>query len=153
MAVPYASRTLSSNSVAAPLITSSTSSSSSSNNIYQLTDYLDWKKFLGHFNERKEFVGYPLIMVMYEAGHCGYCTKMMPQVKELAATYRGKIVVGLVDIDTINAEVDDVAGTPQFFIYLLGEPKDAVKGYAPDDLNDMMKRWGDWAVTVGIARP
>lgn len=124
-------------------------------NIYMLRNADDWKRFKGYINEKQQFVGFPLAMIMYEAAHCHFCKEALPVVNELAGVYQGVIAVGVVDTDTMlpagtpvaPGEAKDktffagVTGTPQFWMYRLGEPVDHIDGKDNDRLKQMFAYW------------
>jgi len=126
-------------------------------NIYRLRDAGEWKRFIGSINEQQQFVGFPLAMVMYEAEHCHFCKESLPLVNELAGTYKGIIAVGAVDIDTMipagtplmageasgKTFFSGINGTPQFWMYWLGQPVDHIDGKDDRRLRLMFSYWAE----------
>jgi thioredoxin 1 len=81
------------------------------------------------------------VLVDFWADWCGPCKMMDPIIKELAAEYEGRVIVGKVNIDDYP-EIPKrygIEGIPTFLVFKNGELKRRVTGIAPKQyLSDLL---------------
>jgi len=71
-----------------------------------------------------------LVLVEFYTTWCRYCTMMEPILKELAKAYRGKVVIGKLDIekDPANARQYEITLFPSFILFKKGKLVEKMRG-------------------------
>jgi thioredoxin 1 len=81
------------------------------------------------------------VLVDFWAEWCGYCKQMDPVIKDLAATYEGKAVVGKLnteDYPEISRKYG-IKGLPTYLVFKNGELKHYIEGAKPRQyINDVL---------------
>jgi thioredoxin 1 len=77
-----------------------------------------------------------LVMVDFWATWCGPCRMVAPTVKQIAEEYKGKIVVGKVDVDQCGATANmyRIQSIPTLLFFKNGKVVDQVIGVAPKEM-------------------
>ena len=77
-----------------------------------------------------------LVMVDFWATWCGPCRMVAPTVKQIAEEYKGKIVVGKVDVDQCGATASmySIQSIPTIMFFKNGKAVDQVIGIAPKEM-------------------
>lgn len=72
-----------------------------------------------------------VVLVDFWATWCGPCKMLAPTIEELATEYKGRAVVGKVDVDENPdlAERFGIMSIPSVFVFVNGEVKEKLIGY------------------------
>ena len=72
-----------------------------------------------------------VVLVDFWASWCGPCKMLAPTIEELATEYKGRAVVGKVDVDENPdlAERFGIMSIPSVFVFVDGEVKEKLIGY------------------------
>ena len=76
---------------------------------------------------------YPVVVVDFWADWCGPCTMMEPILKELAQTYKGKVVFGKMNVDQNPATPTKygIMAIPTLLVFQNGQLVDQLQGAMP----------------------
>ena len=74
------------------------------------------------------------VLIDFWAEWCGPCKQLMPTIDKIAADYKGKIIVGKVNVDNERdiAAQYNVRGIPNLLIFNTGEPQEQLVGNVPE---------------------
>jgi len=77
-----------------------------------------------------------LVMVDFWATWCGPCRMIAPTIKELAENYKGKIVVGKLDVDQNHASANlyKINSIPAILFFKNGKLVDQQIGFVPKEV-------------------
>lgn len=72
-----------------------------------------------------------VVLVDFWATWCGPCKMMAPNVEEIATEYKGKVTVGMVDVDECQelATRFGIMSIPTLIVFKDGEKKEVLVGY------------------------
>lgn len=72
-----------------------------------------------------------VVLVDFWATWCGPCKMMAPNVEEIATEYKGKVIVGKVDVDECQelATRFGIMSIPTLIVFKDGEKKEVLVGY------------------------
>ena len=82
-------------------------------------------------NNFDETIKNGVVLVDFWATWCGPCKMLAPTIEELATEYKGRAVVGKVDVDENLdlAERFGIMSIPSVFVFVNGEVKEKLIGY------------------------
>ncbi len=82
-------------------------------------------------NNFDETIKNGVVLVDFWATWCGPCKMLAPTIEELATEYKGRAVVGKVDVDENPdlAERFGIMSIPSVFVFVDGEVKEKLIGY------------------------
>ncbi len=82
-------------------------------------------------NNFDETIKNGVVLVDFWATWCGPCKMLAPTIEELATEYKGRAVVGKVDVDENPdlAERFGIMSIPSVFVFVNGEVKEKLIGY------------------------
>lgn len=91
-----------------------------------MKDYIDF-----NVESFDEAVKSGVVLVDFWASWCGPCKMMAPNVEQIATDYKGKAVVGKVNVDDFGqlAERYGIMSIPTLLIFKDGELKERLVGY------------------------
>ena len=74
------------------------------------------------------------VLIDFWAEWCGPCKQLMPTIDKIAADYKGKIIVGKINVDNERdiAAQYNVRGIPNLLIFNTGEPQEQLVGNVPE---------------------
>ena len=75
------------------------------------------------------------VLVDFWAEWCGPCKMLIPTINKVAADYKGKVIVGKVNVDnhpTLAAEYN-VRGIPNILVFHSGQVQEQLVGNVPED--------------------
>lgn len=82
-------------------------------------------------NNFDETIKNGVVLVDFWATWCGPCKMLAPTIEELATEYKGRAVMGKVDVDENPdlAERFGIMSIPSVFVFVDGEVKEKLIGY------------------------
>ena len=75
------------------------------------------------------------VLVDFWAEWCGPCKQLIPTVEKIALDYKGKVVVGKINVDNYSdlAAQYNVRGIPNLLFFNSGEPQEQLVGLVPEE--------------------
>ena len=75
------------------------------------------------------------VLIDFWAEWCGPCKQLIPTIEKIALDYKGKIVVGKINVDNYSdlAAQYNVRGIPNLLLFNSGEPQEQLVGLVPEE--------------------
>jgi len=84
------------------------------------------------------------VLIDFWAEWCGPCKQLMPTIDKVAGDYKGKVLVGKVNVDNERdiAAKYNVRGIPNLLIFNSGEPQEQLVGNVPEkQITDILNKF------------